>query len=204
MLACMLDACVAHCKIVITYLGLLQYLGWVWGFFCFWFFCVLFCFLIQDVATLQRDMSNSSHRFFSQGCNLCLISNHFEAVSSVLPGCCFCLRFSFLIFFCSCSLWHHHHYYFFFLSPVVFSMFLVCFSQASRAQPEKLAAEWQMTSRAVCIFRERVRRTDNAWYKGMFPSTEWQNTMPIERHLFLQEASKSYFNASKYACITKP
>lgn len=60
-LLCMLDACATHCKILISYLGSLKCLVCCL-FFCFW---VCFIFEIQDVAILQREMSNFSHRFFS-------------------------------------------------------------------------------------------------------------------------------------------
>lgn len=140
-------------------------------------------------------MSNFSHRFFSQGCNLCLISNHSEAVSCMLPGCCFCLP---CLFVCFC---------FFFPCNFFFFIFLACFSQTAKAQPGKLTAERQRTLSAVCIFRGRVRRADNTGYRGMFPLAEWHGTTHTERCLFLWEtwASKSHFNASKYAlCMTKP
>lgn len=129
-------------------------------------------FLIQNV--LQREMSNLTSQLLCQNSNLCLISNHFEAVSSVLPECHFSLQYFY--FFSAQTPYGTvfpfiYLFVWLFLCSFFFLMFLACISEASKAVTAN-TTEWQMTSRAVCVFRVRVRRSDNAWYKGIFHFTE--------------------------------
>lgn len=112
-------------------------------------------FLIQNV--LQREMSNLTSQLLCQNSNLCLISNHFEAVSSVLPECHFSLQY---FYFFSAQTPYGTVFLFIYLFVWLFlcSFFFLCFLPASLRLPK----QWQRT------------QLNDKWHPGQCVCLEWE------------------------------